>query len=155
MMGDFKVMITDKISKIRLKAKNFVMFDKGTTAKIDFAGAMLKNAGGVEIPLDYVEFLKNTNGMIAVPFEFFGTDVMERKERLYKFPNIVDINMDFLKNNRITLMRGRIVVGHVYFDMIIFDGNDGKYKLVARNNFATVRVFKDFEEVLGYVEQSL
>ena len=148
-------MITDKILVIRKKAKNFVEFVGVNRAKVDFAGAMLKNAMGVSIPNDYAEFLQKTDGMIATPFEFFGTSEHDRKMQMYKFPNIVDFNMVFLKGDKIPSMRKRIVVGQVYFDMIIFDGNDGKYKLVARNNFASIRIFNGFEDVLGYVAQSL
>ena len=148
-------MISDRIFDVKKKARVFVAFDSVQSAKVDFAGAMLKNAGGVNIPSDYAEFLKNTNGMIATPFEFYGTEVQKRNNiPPYNFPNIVDVNMVFLKDKN-PLMVNRIVVGMVYFDLIIFDGKDKKYKLLHRTNFAVVSEFKNFDDVLGYVIKSL
>ena len=126
-------------------------------SKIDFSSAMLDNAGGTNIPNDYAEFLEKTNGMIAVPFEFYGTEIQKRNECMpaYNFPNIVDVNQPFFKDNKNLLMKKRIVVGQTLCDLIIFDGNDKKYKLLQRINFKTICEFNKFDDVIEYVKNSL
>ena len=148
-------MISDKISKIMRKCRRAVLFDGVVKAKVDFAGAMLKNAGGTEVPADYVEFLEKSNGMIEAPYEFYGTEVHKRNAAMYNFPNIVDANMDLLKDGKNPFVLRRIIIGQSYFDLIIFDEVDAKYKIVNRLNFSVVKEFKSFEMLLDFVIASL
>ena len=144
----------DILSQICDMVQNTVKFSGTTSPKIDFVNAMLKNNNLATIPEEYQEFLKKTNGLIAPPYEFYGTDTVDRKEYNYKFPNIIDANKPLLKNNN-PLIENRVVIGTVFFDMIIFDGLDKKFKIVNRVNFEIIKSFEKFKHLLEYVTETI
>ena len=143
-----------ELSLFENKVPNSVRFDGTNSAKIDFTNAMLKNNNLASIPSEYQEFLKETNGLILTPYEFYGTEAVSRNEYNYKFPNIIDINITLVKNKN-PLIEKRVIIGSVFFDIIIFDDTDKKFKIVNRVNFEIIEVFENFTQLLEYVKNTI
>ena len=146
--------LKEKLSQFERIVPNCLKFNGASIAKIDFTNAMLKNNNLSEIPVEYQEFLKETNGFLLPPYEFYGTEVIERKEYNYKYPNIVDINIPFVKNKN-PLIEKRLVIGSVFFDIIIFDEIDKKFKIINRVNFEIIESFENFKQLLEYVNDTI
>ena len=144
----------DTLSQIYDILQNGIKFEKANTAKIDFVNAMLKNNNLATIPEEYQKFLMETNGAILPPYEFYGTDIMDRKGYNYKFPNLIEANMPLIKNKN-PLIEGRVIIGSVFFDVIIFDEIDKKFKIVNRINFEIIKTFEKFKHLLEYVKETI
>ncbi len=142
--------IKEIISKLESKVPNARKFDGATKAKIDFANAMLKNNNLANISNEYQEFLMETDGMILPPYEFYGTEVINRPEYNYKFPNLIEANIDLVKDKN-PLIENRVIIGNVFFDIIIFDEIDKKFKILNRVNFEIIETFENFKQLLEYV----
>ena len=146
--------LKEKLSKLTDMVANSVKFDGANSAKIDFTNAMLKNNNLAIIPFEYQEFLKETNGLILPPYEFYGTEVFNRTEYNYKFPNIIDVNIPLIKDKN-PLIENRVILGSVFFDIIIFDDMDKKFKIVNRINFEIIEIFENFNQLLEYVNNTI
>ena len=139
-------MLYEKVKKLKSLVKNSVVFDGAKPAKLDFTNATL--------PPEYIEFLKITNGMIIPPYEFYGSEVIDRKDYNYKYPSIMEINKTFVQNKN-PLIENRIVIGNVFFDTIIYDKFDNNYKIVNRINFEIIKSFSSFSNLLDYIIESM
>ena len=146
--------VEEIISLLKKKISNSVTFDGASVAKIDFTNAMLKNNKLSDLPEEYQKFLMETNGFIVPPFEFYGTEIFDRNDFNYRFPNVVEVNLPLVKNQN-PLIEQRVIIGSVFFDMIIFDGIDRKFKIMNRVNFETIKTFESFEKVLEYLQENL
>lgn len=142
--------LKNNISKIKELIENTITFEKAEKAKIDFINAMLKNNEFSIIPYEYEQFLVLSNGLIALPCELYGTETINRQEYNYKFPNIIDANKVFIENKN-PLMKNRVMLGTIAFDIIIFDANDNKFKILNRFNFETIETFSSFNNILDYI----
>lgn len=146
--------IKNKISQLESIIKNSIHFSGASAAKIDFTNAMLKNNNLAHLPVEYQEFLKITNGLILPPYEFYGTEIIERPEYNYRFPNVIEANIPLVKNKNL-LIEKRVIVGTVFFDIIVFDEMDLKFKIINRVNFEVIKTFEDFEKLLEYIEMTV
>lgn len=147
-------MLYEKVKKLKSLVKNSVVFDGAKPAKLDFTNAMLTNSKNATLPPEYIEFLKITNGMIIPPYEFYGSEVIDRKDYNYKYPSIMEINKTFVQNKN-PLIENRIVIGNVFFDTIIYDKFDNNYKIVNRINFEIIKSFSSFSNLLDYIIESM
>lgn len=146
--------LLEKLSQFKNKIHNIVTFDAANGAKIDFTNAMLKNNNLAIIPAEYQEFLKETNGLILPPYEFYGTEIVNRTEYNYRFPNIIEINIPLVKNKN-PLIEKRVIIGSVFFDIIIFDEFDKKFKIINRVNFEIIETFENFKQLFEYVSKTI
>ena len=142
--------IQNKIELLKSHITNVKEFAPTNDAKIDFVDAMLKNGEFATLPEDYKEFLKITNGIIAQPYEFYGTENINRIENNYKFPNVVEVN-NLFKETTNPLMKNRVVLGEKFFDIFVYDNYDNLYKILNRLNLSIIKIFKNFEEVLDNI----
>ena len=146
--------LKEKLLQLENMVPNSLKFSGASIAKIDFTNAMLKNNNLSEIPSEYQEFLKETNGLLLPPYEFYGTEVIDRKEYNYKYPNLIDINIPLVKNKN-PLIENRIIIGSVFFDVIIFDAIDKKFKIINRVNFEIIESFDNFKQLFEYVNDTI
>ncbi len=146
--------LQEKLSQFKKKIPNIVRFDAANSAKIDFTNAMLKNNNLAVIPAEYQEFLKETNGLILPPYEFYGTEITNRIEYNYRFPNIIEINIPLVKNKN-PLIEKRVIIGSVFFDIIVFDEFDKKFKIINRVNFEIIETFENFKQLFEYVSKTI
>ncbi len=146
--------LKEEITILENMVPNAVRFDNANISQIDFTNAMLKNNNLSPIPPEYQEFLKESDGLILPPYEFYGTKVFERTKYNYKFPNVVDVNMPLVKSGN-PLINNRVIIGSMFFDIIIFDEDDKKFKILNRINFETIKVFEKFKQLLEYIKETI
>lgn len=147
-------MVMDVIQKLKLKISNIEFFPATNISQIEFTGAMLKNDAFAPIPSEYAEFLKVCNGFASGILEFYGTEIVDRKNLSYKFPNIVKAN-DIFKKTTNPLMLNCVLLGNFSANPIIYDNNNKIYKIVLRLNFEPLKEFKTFTEVLEYCQENI
>ncbi|MDR2098993.1 MAG: YrhA family protein [Rickettsiales bacterium] len=141
------------LQKFREKYARAAFFPGAKISEIDFISAMLKNDGFAPLPSGYSDFLQATNGMAAGAAELYGTEVHARPQN-YKFPNLIEANKPFSENKN-PLMRGRVLLGSAGLDIIIFDAEDGTYKIASRLSFDTLGSFGTLEALLTRLLETL
>ena len=146
--------LKEELSYLEKMVSNSVRFDVANISQIDFTNAMLKNNELSALPTEYQEFLMESDGLILPPYEFYGTKIIERMEYNYKFPSIIEVNMPLVKNKN-PLIKNRVIIGSMFFDVIIFDETDKKFKILSRINFETVKTFEKFKQLLEYIKETL
>jgi hypothetical protein len=123
-----------------------ILFPPAARAKIDFAGAMLKNDGFAEIPDEYAEFLMQSDGAISADAEFYGAEPHARKG--FAYPSIVEANRPMAQSG-CAAARGSVMLGAVLEGALFFEPGGG---IVLRSRFSLAHLAK-FETFGKAVEE--
>ena len=128
-----------------LKKDIAVTFEPADIRAIKFASSMLKSHGFVEIPAEYIEFLKISDGLIWNGLELYGTKAYEREEKAYSFPGIIDANMDFMG---FEALFNKIIVGKASEELIVYSFTEKRWQCIDRTDFAVTQVAPRFSELI-------
>jgi|GEM_PF-6243747 len=122
-----------------------ITFPALVQAKIDFASAMLKNEGLAGIPEDYMAFLRQTDGAIALDAEFYGCEAQSRQT--YKYPSLLEANAALIKSKN-EFAAGNLLVGTCMGSALFYEPSRG-YMLRSRFSFAPISAFATFDEAVA------
>ena len=128
----------------KLKKDIALTFEGADVRSVKFASTMLKNNGFSEIPAEYADFLKITNGLVWNGIEFYGSKGYDREGKDYSFPGIVDVNMDF---NGFDALEGKLIIGRAPEELLVYAAKDNRWQCVDRNDFTVVQVAPSFKEL--------
>jgi len=94
-----------------------------------------------KIPEDYQKFLTYINGMSYDGLMFFGSKPHYRKSKDYVFPSIVSATFEY---KDLRFFQNKIVIGRGAEFILIYDGDDEKYKMLNRINLKSKREYNNF-----------
>jgi hypothetical protein len=116
------------------------MLPPADASAIDFAEAMLANAGAPGVPDEYRAFLLRSDGFTHGGAEFFGTKAANLAAG-YKFPGIADMNKG---------PAGRLRIGSLFVDSAYYVPARG-YEIVSDISGETVTPFQTFGGFLEWL----
>lgn len=79
------------------------------------------------LPMDYIQFLNLTDGMLWNGMQFYGVHSHKRDNLGYTFPSLLEVNMDYLARKR---CQNFLVLGEVDEDLIVYAPKEKTYQLV-------------------------
>ena len=111
-------------------------------ADISKARVALKLAKMPSLPKEYETIILSFNGLSNE-----GALLLGVTENNNFFPNIVQYNKDFFKNNKSDFL----VLGYDDFYYLIFDDRDKKYKVVDQDDFDEIVASESIYDPLAYL----
>lgn len=102
------------------------------------------------LPLDYIKFLQETDGLLWNGIRFFGIEEHDRPQKSYTFPNILKVNQDFAKRNR---PADFLILGDKDEDLLVYDNKQNVYLLVDKMDLISDLSLPRFFDVLYLLTQ--
>ena len=125
-----------------------VLFPGVDPRSVQQASVHLVKAGIPPIPLDYVAFLSETNGLSWNGMDLFSLDNIDRDKGAFYHPGILS-QMAFCQNN--ALMKRKLLLGTGWEELLVFDFGIKQYVLLDRYTYQPVISFDSFPAVLTYI----
>ncbi len=104
------------------------------------------------LPMDYVQFLNLTDGMLWNGMQFYGVHSHARDNLGYTFPSILEVNMDYLTRKR---NRNFLILGEVDEDLIVYAHKEKTYQLVDKMDLQAELNLPRFFDVLYLFSEDL
>ena len=79
------------------------------------------------LPMDYVQFLNLTDGLLWNGMQFYGVQAHNRDNLGYTLPGLLEVNMDYASRKR---RQDFLVLGEVDEDLIVYAPKEKTYQLV-------------------------
>lgn len=115
-----------------------VLFPAIDSRSVQQASVTLVKSGVSPIPLDYVSFLTQTNGLSWNGNELFSLNNIEREKGAFYHPGIMQ-HFGFCQNNPI--MKKKLLLGFGLESLFIYDGIDKQYAVLDRYTYKTIMTF--------------
>lgn len=125
-----------------------VVFLPSSDEEIKNTNSFLSTQSFAEIPADYQNFLKLSNGIIFNGIELMGTLPQQRIEKKYIFPDLIQINKPYSKYE---YFNSKLVLGRLSESIICYDGTNATYALIDRINLRSRFESKSFREMFFYI----
>ena len=106
-----------------------------------------KNEFGFELPDDYIDFLKLSNGYKFKYLEIYGTKLQHLSDKDIYMESIVEKNKFYASNFKET---GFVVIGKTKNHIMVYDTKDYKYKSIINESFDLFKTFDSFKSILFY-----
>lgn len=115
-----------------LQERKFACGEKLESEALIVAQKFLYNMGFTSIPLSYIEFLKQCNGV-----KYDGS---------YLFGATVDDDLDIIdKNEQMSRPSGKLLLGYNEFDLLCYDYQQKQYQIIDRADFQVLETYNDNE----------
>ena len=116
------------------------------------ASVRLVKAGVPPIPLDYVLFLAQTNGLSWNGMDLFALENIERNKGAFVHPGIMQ-NFSFCQNNAV--MTKKLLLGYGWEELLVYDFGQKEYQLMDRYAYDVVATFPTILDFLCYIAKSI
>ncbi|OPZ78638.1 MAG: hypothetical protein BWY78_00478 [Alphaproteobacteria bacterium ADurb.Bin438] len=128
-----------------LRKDNAITFAPADDKSIRFVGTMLASHKFANIPAEFIEFLKITDGLIWNGFEIYGTRAIDREDLGYTFPGLIEANLNFLNDD---YLKGKLLLGKISEEIFVYNGLEHKFMVMDRINFIVNSVHSSFSEMV-------
>lgn len=137
-------MLFHKVSTLNI----CTVFPPAQPKELDTVNSFLISQGLAEIPSEYEEFLRLSNGMSFDGVEFFGSLPQQRPKYNYIFPDLVIAAKPYCKYE---YFKGKIIIGRLSESIILYNANEELYALIDRVNLRSRMEWPTFEELFRYM----
>ena len=131
-----------------LKDNYAITFPPLSSIQVQQASVTLVKAGLPPIPLDYVSFLTETNGLSWNGCVLFSLRNEARNKGAFFHPGILQ-NYGFCQNN--ALMKKKLLLGYGWESLFIYDFICKEYQVIDRYTYQLIISFQTFSDYLSYL----
>ena len=128
-----------------LKKDDGVFFPPVDDRSLRFVASMLSSHHFPMIPKDYIELLKQTDGLVWNGIELYGTRANDRETMGYTLPGLIEANLEYAN---VPQMRGKLLLGRASEELFVYDTTDQKYHILDRLDFQVSCSFQTFSEAV-------
>lgn len=108
-----------------------ITFEALSQAALEDTNSYLLNNNFAELPDEYINFLKISDGFSYNGIELFGCSPKPREGKKYIFPDLMESNRPFAKYD---FFKGKVIVGKLSESLVIFDKKNQSYAVADRIN---------------------
>ena len=112
-----------------ISKESAVIFSPSSQEDFALTSSFLEQNNLAFLPLDYIDFLKNTNGFTYNGIEFFGTKPHYREEKDYIFPDIITINKHYIPYK---YFAQKVIIGRLSDALIAYNKKENSYSIIDR-----------------------
>lgn len=121
-----------------------IIFPPASAKELISVNKYLQQNGFSEIPDEYKEFLKLTDGTAYNGIEFFGTQSHPRKNKNYTFPDLIASNLHY---DEYDFFKSKIIIGRISENILFYDKISNSYAIADRLTLRSRREVASFEEL--------
>lgn len=125
-----------------------ITFLPSPSEEIIKTNAFLTSQNFAEIPTDYQEFLKLSNGFIYNGIELMGTVPHPRPDKRYIFPDLIQINKPYIKYD---YFDGKLLIGTLSESFMLYDSAEQIYAVLDRINLRSRIEVSDMSSLFAYI----
>lgn len=125
-------------------------FAPASFENIEKTSTFLSTNNACPLPLEYINFLKTTDGLIFNGIELFGAQEHFRPQKHYTFPHLAALNAPY---SEYKFFQRKVILGRLSESFLIFDCKDGFYAVVDRMRLRSRFECKTFAELLHYLSR--
>ncbi|MDR1026486.1 MAG: YrhA family protein [Lactobacillus sp.] len=125
-----------------------ITFKPSSPEEIDRINEYLISKRFCPLPLEFIQFLKQTNGFIFNGIELFGSIPHYRAEKKYIFPDLEKVNSHY---DTYMFFTKKVILGRMSESILTYDSKDGFYSVVDRMKLRSRFETKTFQELLKYL----
>lgn len=125
-----------------------VLFENPIDRDIDYANGMLQEHKFAGIPEGYINFIKQTDGLMCNGIELYGINEHHREKDSYTFPNLKSVHDKYIDNQ---FFKNKLVIGSLPEKYIVYNAFQTEYEIILKFDFTNLYYFKSFNEVLEYL----
>ena len=129
-----------------ISRESAVVFAPTSQEEIAVTSSFLEQNNLAPLPLEYIEFLKNTNGFTYNGIEFFGTKTHHREEKGYIFPDIITINKHYIPYK---YFFQKVIIGRLSEGLIVYNRKENSFSITDRIKLRHLIELDDIEELLS------
>lgn len=106
-----------------------------------------KDEFGYELPDEYLDFLKLSNGYMYKFLEVYGTKLQHLSDKDRYMESIIEKNKFYTSSFK---ENGYVVIGKTKNHILVYDTKDYKYKSIINESFELYKKFDSFKSIVFF-----
>ena len=116
-------------------------------AQVKRLSIVMKKAGFEVVPMDYVNFLTWTDGLVWNDLELFSVYPHDRADTIYAQPTLLDMQKKHCLQDTFP---HKLILGSALEELICYNADSKKYEILDRFTYESILQFPRFVDVLYF-----